>query len=81
MKIDTQGFEEKVIKGAENSLRFIDIIQIEMSLTPLYRGEILLPEMYALLRKKGYEMVSIEQGFSDSRSGVLLQVDGIFSRP
>ncbi len=80
LKIDAQGFEENVIKGATNSLRLIDIIQLEMSLTPLYRGELLFPEMYALLCRKGYQMVSIEQGFSDSETGVLLQIDGIFSR-
>jgi hypothetical protein len=32
MKIDTQGFESKVLKGAENSLMQIDTVQMEMSL-------------------------------------------------
>ncbi|MGH9961358.1 MAG: FkbM family methyltransferase, partial [Pyrinomonadaceae bacterium] len=41
LKIDVQGFEEKVIAGAKNSLPFINTIQLEMSLMPLYDGELL----------------------------------------
>lgn len=80
LKIDTQGFEKSVLKGAEKSLPLINTIQLEMSLTPLYDGEILFPEMYALLCGKGYQLVSVEPGFSDPQTGRLLQIDGIFHR-
>jgi len=80
LKIDTQGFENKVIKGAEQSLRFIDTVQLEMSLIPLYKGELLFNEMCSLLHEKEYRLVSIESGFSDSETGQLLQCDGIFHR-
>jgi len=80
LKIDTQGYESKVLKGAESSLARIDTVQLEMSLVPLYEGELLLNEMCALLSGKGYTLVALENGFSDSVSGQLLQVDGIFHR-
>jgi FkbM family methyltransferase len=80
MKIDTQGFENKVLKGSENSLTHIDTVQMEMSLIPLYDGELLFNEMCILMSKKGYTLVAIENGFSDPTSGQLLQVDGIFHR-
>lgn len=80
LKIDTQGFEKNVIEGAEESLRFIDTIQLEMSLIPLYKDELLFDEMYELLYQKDYCIVSVEPGFSDRESGQLLQVDGIFHR-
>jgi FkbM family methyltransferase len=80
LKMDTQGFESKVIKGAERSLPGIDTIQLEMSLTPLYKKEVLFPGMYSLLSGKGYSLVSIEPGFSNFRTGQQLQVDGIFHR-
>lgn len=80
LKIDTQGFEENVLKGAEKSLRFINTIQLEMSLTPLYNGELLFPEMYALLSAKGYQLVGVELGFEDPLTGRQLQIDGIFHR-
>jgi FkbM family methyltransferase len=80
MKIDTQGFENKVLKGAENSLTRIDTVQVEMSLIPLYDGELLFDEMCNLMGKKGYTLVAIENGFSAPASGQLLQIDGIFHR-
>jgi FkbM family methyltransferase len=80
MKIDTQGFESKVLKGAEKSLAHIDTVQIEMSLVPLYKDELLFNEIYTLLSEKGFRLVSIEGVFSDHASGQLLQVDGIFHR-
>ena len=80
MKIDTQGFERRVLNGAEASLAHIDTIQVEMSLVPLYAGESLFNEMCSLMNNKGYTMVAMENGFSDPTSGQLLQVDGIFHR-
>jgi len=80
LKIDTQGFEKHVLDGAERSLRFINTIQLEMSLTPLYQGELLFPELSQLLYQKGYRLASIEPGFTDKQTGQLLQIDGIFHR-
>ena len=45
LKIDTQGFEKSVLDGAENSLSRISGIQIEMSLSTLYEGELLYMDM------------------------------------
>lgn len=80
MKMDTQGFESEVLKGAERSLAQIDTVQMEMSLVPLYEGGLLFDEMLALMGRKGYTLVAIEDGFSDPVSGRLMQVDGIFHR-
>ena len=80
LKIDTQGFEKKVIDGARASLARIDYIQMEMSFTPLYDGELPFHEMHRFLRELGYELVSVEPGFTDIRTGRLLQADGIFRR-
>lgn len=80
MKLDVQGFEHKVIKGAESCLQHIDTVQMEMSLIPLYEGELLFNEKINLMLKKGYKLVALENGFSDPVSGQVLQVDGIFHR-
>ena len=80
LKIDTQGFEINVIKGAEKSLQFIDTIQLEMSLIPLYKNELLYNEMNHFLYQLGYSLISIEPGFSDKDTGRLLQVNGFFHR-
>ncbi|MEW6325089.1 MAG: FkbM family methyltransferase [Nitrospirota bacterium] len=80
LKIDTQGFERRVIEGAERSLAAIDTLQLELSLAPLYKDETLFSDMSVLLARRGYALVSLEQGFSDPTDGRLLQVDGIFHR-
>jgi hypothetical protein len=78
IKIDTQGYEKNVIDGATESLNNIKIIQLEMSILPLYENEILFIEMINYLDKKGFQLFSLENGFSDLTTGQLLQVDGIF---
>lgn len=80
LKIDTQGYEQNVIKGAQESMRFIDTVQLEMSLAPLYQGELLLAGHTQLFSQLGYSMVAIEPGFEDVNSGRMLQVDGTFHR-
>lgn len=78
LKIDTQGYEKKVLDGANRSLEFIRLIQLEMSLIPLYENEFLLADMIKFLQQQGFILVSLENGFSNSETGQLLQVDGIF---
>lgn len=80
LKIDTQGFESRVLRGAERSLSSIDTVQIEMSLAPLYQDELSIEQMCLLMIDKGYSLVSLENGFADPTSGRLLQADGIFHR-
>jgi FkbM family methyltransferase len=80
LKLDTQGFEGRVLKGAEKSLARINTVEMEMSLVPLYEGELLFPEMCGLMRGKGYALMAIDEEFTDPRSGQVLQVNGIFRR-
>ena len=80
LKIDTQGYERHVIEGAERSLPMIKMLQLELSLVPLYEGETLFPEMCPLLQQRGFQLVSIEPGMNDEKTGQLFQVDGIFQR-
>ncbi len=80
LKIDTQGFEKQVLDGAKESLKFISTIQLEMSLVPLYQGELVFREMYPILMGLGYTLIDFEAGFTDPTTGRLLQIDGIFQR-
>lgn len=80
LKIDTQGFEMPILLGAEKALPHINTIQLELSLTPLYKGQALYLDICRWLQERGYELVSVEPGFSDSESGRLLQIDGVFHR-
>lgn len=78
LKIDTQGFEKNVIDGALQSLKRIKVIQLEMSIVPLYKNEMLFLDMIKYLENKGFQLFSLENGHFNRKSGQLLQVDGIF---
>jgi FkbM family methyltransferase len=78
LKIDTQGYEKNVLDGAEKSLPKIKGIQVEMSLIPLYSGEMLFPDMLRHLTSKGYMLFDLGAVFTSPVTGQLLQVDGMF---
>lgn len=80
LKIDTQGYEKNVLDGAAGLLHEIHGIQIEMSLAPLYQGQSLYMEIVKILSSNGFDLWNIVPGFSDPKSGRLLQMDGIFFR-
>jgi FkbM family methyltransferase len=80
LKIDTQGAEMDVLKGAGDRLSQIVGLQVELSLVPLYNGQKLWTEVIEFLGKHGFTLCSLEPGFTDSRTGRLLQIDGVFYR-
>lgn len=78
LKIDTQGYEKEVLTGAIDSLKKINCIQLEMSLTPLYSKESSFEELIKLLANHNFKLVGFESGFANNKTGELLQLDGIF---
>jgi FkbM family methyltransferase len=78
LKIDVQGFEKQVIEGATQILPLVQGIQLELSLIPLYKDQLLFKEMVEFLYKIGYDLHTIIPGFTDPKTGRLLQIDGIF---
>lgn len=80
LKVDTQGFEGEVLKGAIASLPKIRCVQLEMSLAPLYGGSETFDSLLATMKAAGYRLVGLQPGFMDQQSGELLQADGIFRR-
>jgi FkbM family methyltransferase len=78
LKIDTQGFEMAVLRGAEAVLPRIHLLQVELSLRPLYEGETGGFEIMTHLQRRGFRLAGFEPGFSDPTTGEMLQVDGLF---
>jgi hypothetical protein len=80
VKMDVQGFESRILAAARTSLHRIAGFQLELSLQPLYEGEVLLPEMATRLEGMGFSFESIEPGNTDLSTGRLLQADCLFFR-
>ncbi|HXD06934.1 MAG TPA: FkbM family methyltransferase [Burkholderiaceae bacterium] len=80
LKIDTQGYEMAVLRGAEKMLPRLAGVQLELSLAPLYEGQTLYLELIDWLRARGFDLWSVIPGFVDPSSGRMLQFDGVFFR-
>lgn len=77
IKIDVQGFEDRVIRGGENIVSRAKFCMLELSLVKLYEEGVLITEMNSMMRRLGFRLIKIV-GKIVGRSGEILQVDGIF---
>ncbi len=57
LKIDTQGTEGNVIKGAEKLLKIVDIIHIETPFKLIYKNQTSFDEIYKILTKHGFKFI------------------------
>ncbi|MDD2854469.1 MAG: FkbM family methyltransferase, partial [Desulfuromonadaceae bacterium] len=80
LKIDVQGYEMAVLRGASELLRKAKGIQLELSLEPLYSDETLYREMIDYVESLGFQLFDINPCFSDDKTGKTFQVDGVFFR-
>lgn len=81
VKLDTQGFEKKIIQGGGRSLGRICGFKVEVSIDPLYEGETVLPQMVEFMGDHGYQLMGVEPGWSHEATGQMLQMEGVFFRP
>lgn len=59
LKLDTQGFDLEVVKGAQVSLPGIRALQTEASVTPIYRGSPDFATTIRELQRRGFELSGI----------------------
>ena len=78
LKIDTQGYEFKVLQGAEKVLKEFKGILIEVSLANLFEGQKNWLDIVELIQSKGFSLWSVDRGFSNKKNGKTLQLDLCF---
>jgi FkbM family methyltransferase len=61
LKIDTQGYEIEVLKGAREMLdrQAIPLIYLEVCFAPVYQGQSLFPDVYQYLYDRDYRLVHL----------------------
>jgi FkbM family methyltransferase len=79
LKMDVQGFEKEVLKGALNSLQQIDYLLFETSFVQMYDGEPLFDEMHHFVKELGFELIA-PVGFLQSEKLQILQMDLLYKR-
>lgn len=77
-KVDVQGYELQVFASGETTLARSTLVQLEMSLVPLYETAPSYREIIEFMAEHGFCLVGIEPGFA-SPTGALLQADGLFA--
>jgi FkbM family methyltransferase len=80
LKMDVQGYEMHVLKGAPEALRHIAAVEMEMSLSPLYSDQPTYREMQAYMEGVGFTLWSLHPGARNMENGRLLEMDGTFVR-
>jgi FkbM family methyltransferase len=79
LKIDVQGFELEVLKGAENLFNVIDDIYVEVSFVELYTGQPLVTDIVTYLSYHDFKLTGVHN-VCYAGNGLSVQADMRFSR-
>ena len=81
LKADVEGFELEVLRGTGPHLRDIELIELELAITPMYRGAPLISDVIGFLASRGFYPAALEANLGyDASTGDMWGVDGIFRR-
>lgn len=81
LKLDVQGFELEVLRGASATLARTDYVLVETSVGgTLYEGEATFGEVHALLTRAGFRYAGMWDQMHDPRTDAPLQIDALFVR-
>lgn len=78
LKLDVQGYEMEVLRGATASLRHARAVISEVSFQPYYQGQVLFPELLAFLTDHGFALHAFSDGTPTGRP--VIQADILFVR-
>lgn len=80
IKLDVQGFEDRVIDGGREVINQASVIIIELSIEELYEGQLLFDAIYQKLKYLGFQYRgNYEQSYSRD-DGRILHIDSIFTK-
>jgi FkbM family methyltransferase len=80
LKLDVQGYEDRVLAGAEKTLRHTVGIQLELAIEPLYEGAQPMVAMIHTLNSMGYVLAAVTPNTFHPATSHLLEVDAMFAR-
>ena len=81
VKIDTQGYEDRVIDGGQAILDAARVVQIEVSFETLYEGQVLFEGIHGRLTARGLVFSGIKNQVCSPADGKILQAHAYYLRP
>lgn len=80
LKLDVQGYEPRVLDGAQALWPRLATVQLELALEPVYAGEPDWRAMVDRLAGLGFRLALVLPGYFERKLGRMLQFDGVFIR-
>lgn len=80
LKIDTQGHDEAVVRGASSIFHRLIALQLELSQAPLYQSTSHCLDVMRLLHHSGFSLNATFPVFRNPQNQAMLEFDGIFVR-
>jgi FkbM family methyltransferase len=80
LKIDVQGYENKVIAGGKKVIDDVAAVIIEFSYEPIYEGQWLFDETHKYFTTNGFRFIGMASQVSNKVIGIPLYGDAIFVR-
>lgn len=77
IKVDVQGYEDRVIKGGLNTFKNTKYCILEASFQALYENSLLFNDLYNIMKELNFKLVGIES-VTKGKSGIPLFADCIF---
>jgi hypothetical protein len=81
LKLDVQGYEDRVLDGAPDTLARAQLLQCELSIAQLYSGQAPFRALIDRLDDAGFGLVDLDPFFYDRTDGRVLSLDALFARP
>jgi FkbM family methyltransferase len=78
IKIDVQGFEDKVISGGIKTISTASLIICELSFVELYKGQLLFDDIFEKFKSLGFRYAGSIEQLRSPETNQILQADGIF---
>jgi hypothetical protein len=80
IKIDVQGYEDRVLAGGENTIRKAKLIMVETSFKEMYKGQVLFDGLYQWLTSRGFTYIGSMGQLENDSTGEFIQADALFLR-
>lgn len=78
IKIDVQGYEDRVLLGGERTIKRAKVLLVETSFEPLYEGQALFGDVHSLLSGWGFSYAGAAAQEFSPLDGRVLQADSFF---
>lgn len=80
VKLDVQGYEDRVLRGGEQVIRVADYMFVETSFEPLYEGQAIFATVYELMVGYGFRYAGNLDQVTSPNDGRALYADALFIR-